>query len=386
MMFRSSQLIGLRAHRFPTLKPISSSSTATVRLLHRSPQPQPRQRYQSVFGFKFQDQPRLRFAHARFQARRYSTYRRFNNSQSTPLAQYYIQLLTSRNALYILAALLAFYIYNLHEAPYTHRRRFIWVPYWLETKIGDYSYRQIMAQYGSMIMPHSNPLYGRISSIMNRLLATAIANDENSAQKQHLRSLSWEINIIHNDRLPPNAFILPNGKIFIFSSILPICENDDGIATVLAHELSHQLAQHSSEQLSSQPIYMVLSGVLYSLTGISWFNDLLINGLFTMPASREMETEADHIGCEILARSCYNPQQAVQFWGRMESAEKRLSGMNGGGGGGGGALEWFSSHPATARRIHDIESWMPQLQEMRESSGCYEYGKFHNFSSNFFKR
>ena len=85
-----------------------------------------------------------------------------------------------------------------------------------------------------------------------------------------------EINIIQNDSLPPNAFILPNGKIFIFSSIMSICQNEDGLATVLSHELSHQ---HSSEQLLKQPVYMVLSTILYTITGVSWFNDLLINGV-----------------------------------------------------------------------------------------------------------
>ncbi|KAI5955089.1 OMA1 [Candida jiufengensis] len=334
--------------------------------------------------FHFKYKPQTQF---QIQIRKYASYRRFNGSSnsSSNIYELYYKILTSRTTLYVGGGLLVFYIYNLHEAPYTHRRRFIWIPYWIETKIGDYSYNQIMAQYGSMILPHSNPLYARISSIMNRLLATAIANDkENKNQQQHLKNLHWEINIIQNDKLPPNAFILPNGKIFIFSSILPICENDDGIATVLAHELSHQLAQHSSEQLSSQPIYMFLSTVLYSLTGISWFNDLLINGIFTMPASREMETEADHIGCEILAASCFNPDQAILFWQRMGRTEQKLARQQGGGDS--GMVEWFSTHPAATKRIHDIESWMPHLREISESSGCYEYGKFHNFNTNFFKR
>ncbi|KAI3406699.2 OMA1 [Candida oxycetoniae] len=319
-----------------------------------------------------------------FSSRTYASYRRFNDSQSstkyTSPYQYYIQLLKSRKVLYTAGGLLGFYIYNLHEAPYTHRRRFIWIPFWLEVKIGDYSYRQIMQQYGSMILPHSNPIYSRVSAIMNKLLATTFANDD--SQQNYLKDLHWEINIIQNDSLPPNAFILPNGKIFIFSSILPICQNDDGIATVLSHELSHQLAHHSSEQLSSQPFYMALSGLLYSITGISWFNDLLINGIFTMPASREMETEADYIGCEILAKSCFSPNQAVLFWQRMGKMEQKLVGNTSGIKG----VEWFSTHPATSKRIRDIESWMPRLREISESSGCYEYGKFHNFNRNFFKR
>ena len=134
------------------------------------------------------------------QVRPYASYRRFNNSQSsTNIYQYYLLLLTSRKAMYIGGGLLGFYLFNLHEAPFTHRLRFIWIPFWIETKIGDYSYRQIMSQYGSMILPHLNPLYGRITTIMNKLLATAIANDEDQTQKRHLQQLHWEINIIQTD-------------------------------------------------------------------------------------------------------------------------------------------------------------------------------------------
>lgn len=325
--------------------------------------------------------------------RTYATYKRFDNSKSS-FTTSYTHLLTNRKTLYIGGGLLGFYIYNSHEAPYTKRRRFIWVPYWLENKIGDYSYYQIYNQFKLMILPHSNPLYSKVSNIMNKLLNVALTdnniddgNDLNQRFLNHLRSLNWEINIIENNSLPPNAFILPNGKIFIFSSILSICENDDGLATVLAHELSHQLAQHSSEQLSKQPIYLILSTILYSITGISWFNDLLINGVLTMPASREMESEADHIGCELLAKACFNPKEAINFWQRMNQAEQRLSGSNGSGGGNRlQTLEFFSTHPATSKRISDIQKWMPQLLQIRESSGCYEYGRFHNFNQSYFKR
>ncbi|CAI5759101.1 unnamed protein product [Candida verbasci] len=308
--------------------------------------------------------------------RTYATYKRFNNT--TKSVNYY-NLLHSRKTLYVGGGLIGFYIYNLHEAPYTHRRRFIWVPFWLGEKIGDYTYKQIMYQYGSQILPHSNPLYSKVSNVMNKLLQVSL-NSEETHQKQFLKNLNWEINIINNDSLPPNAFILPNGKIFIFSSILRICQNDDGLATVLSHELSHQLAQHSNEQLSSQPIYMALSTILYTLTGVSWFNDLLINGVLTMPASREMESEADHIGCEILARACFDPKQSIYFWQRMNQAEKRL------GGEANARLEWFSSHPATSRRIADIESWMPKLEQIKADSNCHSFYQFDEFHRNFFKR
>ena len=150
---------------------------------------------------------------------------------------------------------------------------------------------------------------------MNSLLTAAISNFPDQQQVEHLKSLDWAIHVIQVDpnKIPPNAFILPNGKIFIFSSILPICHNDDGLATVLSHELSHQLAHHSLEQLSKQPFYILLLAILYSITGTSSFNSLMIEGLLKMPASRDMESEADHIGCELMARLCFNVNEAVQF-------------------------------------------------------------------------
>ncbi|WPK26052.1 hypothetical protein PUMCH_003397 [Australozyma saopauloensis] len=315
--------------------------------------------------------------------RYYATYRRFNNSKP----EFDIRtLLRNRYLGYFVAGSIAFYVYNLDAAPFTGRHRFLWIPYWLETKIGDYSYSQLLGQYQNRIVPQSDPHYAQISRIMNRLLASAIDGTKDPRQVAHLKSLNWTIHIINAPdaaREPPNAFILPNGKIFIFSSILPICKNEDGLATVLSHELSHQLAHHSLEQLSAQPIYMILSTLLYASTGISGFGDLLVTGLFQMPSSREMELEADHIGCELMARLCFNFREAVNFWGRMEQFEERLrksqyalpNNM---------MMDFFSTHPNTKKRIQDIQLWIPELNTIQESSDCHQFSLFQDFSRNFF--
>lgn len=310
----------------------------------------------------------------------HSSYKRFDNSTNTQVNL--INLLYSRNTIYAGIGLVAFYVYNLDEAPFTGRLRCIWIPYWLEKKIGDYSYRQILYQYQNDIVPSSDPVYSRISSIMNKLLAAAISGSQDQKQISHLKLLNWAIHVINDPKSPPNAFILPNGKIFIFSSILLICHNDDGLATVLSHELSHQLAHHSLEQLSKQPLYIGLLTLLYAATGITTFNDLLINGLLRMPASREMESEADHIGCELMARLCMNLKESVNFWGRMSQWEKQSQGNMREG----AIQQFFSTHPNTNKRVHDIQQWLPDLERIKESSGCYEYQMFSDTHHNFFKR
>ncbi|SGZ49681.1 CIC11C00000000369 [Sungouiella intermedia] len=320
------------------------------------------------------------------QLRSYAHYKRFQQAGGSSSGVSLSRLLLNRFVLLFVGGCVFFYVYNLDEAPYTHRRRFLWIPYWLEEKIGDYSYEQILAQFQGQLASPMDPNYLLIRHVMNRLLATAIDGCKDPQQAAHLKSLDWTIHIINVKNAleePPNAFILPNGKIFIFSSILPICKNQDGLATVLSHELSHQLAHHSLEQLSKQPIYIMLSTMLYVATGISWFTDLLVTGLFQMPASREMESEADRIGCELMARLCFNVEDAVNFWARMENweqqAKKNMITLN-------DTLigEFFASHPNTNKRISDIKKWMPELLQMRENSNCDHWGTFQDFSRNFF--
>lgn len=293
--------------------------------------------------------------------------------------------LASRNAVYFGVGVAGFCVYNLENAPVTNRLRIVWIPFWLETKIGDYSYYQIYNQYRQQILPSNDRQYQSVTKVMNKLLSTVLSSPQiPENQKQHLSKLDWKINIIQVDpnEVPPNAFILPNGKIFIFSSILPICENEDGLATVLSHELSHQLARHTAENLSKQPLYIGLLLVLYTITGVSWFNDVLLNGMLKMPASREMEIEADHIGCNLMARLCFKLSEAVKFWKRMFVWENKMSAR------GGYLQEVFSTHPGTERRIHNIEEWMPELRNIQESSGCHEH-QFEGFMSqsrNFFQK
>ncbi|KAL7662530.1 Peptidase M48 domain-containing protein [[Candida] zeylanoides] len=326
-------------------------------------------------------------------APRHAAYNRFGPRPGAPPRAVLARWLYSRNAVYVGVAAAAVCAYNLERAPVTGRVRLLWVPHWLERKIGDYSYRQILAQYRHQLVPPSDPAYARVSRVMNRLLEAAAARGSapsalgggpggaaGAGAPGALGGAAWQIHIVNAPAEPPNAFILPNGKIFIFSSILPVCRDDDGLATVLSHELSHQLARHTAEQLSKQPLYLALSVALYAATGVDWLSDVVVNGALRMPASREMETEADRIGCDLMARSCFSLGEAVRFWQRMEQWEQRAASP-------GALVEFFSTHPGTPRRIANIEHWMPELRQTQEASGCFEhhFGSFRGAVRDYFK-
>jgi Zn-dependent protease with chaperone function len=148
-----------------------------------------------------------------------------------------------------------------------------------------------------------------------------------------------------------NAFVIPGGKVFVYSGILPIAKNDDGLAAILGHEIAHNLAGHAAEHMSSMvylvPLRWILLTALYmgdsmGLTlGLGqllgpWLSNAILQFGIAMPASRTQESEADYIGLMMMAKSCYNPAAAVRVWQRMEEAEKH------------GIPEWMSTHPSVS--------------------------------------
>ncbi len=170
----------------------------------------------------------------------------------------------------------------------------------------------------------------------------------------------WQFTLI-DDPKTVNAWCLPGGKVAVYSGILPIAQDDDGLAVVLGHEIAHALARHGAERLSD--------GLLAQFGGAALSVALAQHPAATaqlyeaaygigvqagvmLPHSRAQESEADHIGLIIMAKAGYDPRAAVPFWRRMTTLS---------GGKGQTSLDrYLSDHPTDERRIKDIEHWMPQ--------------------------
>jgi predicted Zn-dependent protease len=140
----------------------------------------------------------------------------------------------------------------------------------------------------------------------------------------------WEFNVLHDRQI--NAFCLPGGKVAVFTGLLPVALTDAQLATVMAHEVAHALAHHTSERLARQE----------SKGG--GFLDLLVGKAH----DREQESEADHIGLFVMTCAGYDPEQAVVFWERMRTATS----------GGSRPPEILSDHPSDSRRITQMGSWI----------------------------
>jgi len=166
----------------------------------------------------------------------------------------------------------------------------------------------------------------------------------------------WEFNLVKSTDV--NAFCMPGGKIVVYEGILPITQDETGLAVVMGHEVAHAVAKHSNERMSQQMIAqygssalgMVLDGksaavqqVASSVYGIGAQYGIML------PYSRKQELEADQLGLIFMAMAGYNPQAAESFWTRMSQNS-----------GGASVAEFMSTHPSDDTRIKKIREELPE--------------------------
>ena len=95
-----------------------------------------------------------------------------------------------------------------------------------------------------------------------------------------------------------------------------------------------------------------------------------------LPNSRACESEADLIGLHLMAKACYDPNEAAEMWKRMKRIEKNSAANHA------SSLEFMSTHPSHDSRIHDIQEWIPKALEIKKSN-CSDVDSFFQFSNSF---
>ena len=177
-------------------------------------------------------------------------------------------------------------------------------------------------------------------------------------QTQYLKDYRWEYKLVDNKEV--NAWCLPGGKIVVYSGILPVTQNEAGLATVMGHEVSHALANHGAQRMSAAQLQQIGGVALDAATSNksaetrSLFSQAYGIGTevgVMLPFSRSNESEADKIGLTLMAIAGYNPDDAIAFWSRMSAK-----------GGASGTPEFMSTHPSDATRIANLKSLIPQAK------------------------
>lgn len=167
----------------------------------------------------------------------------------------------------------------------------------------------------------------------------------------------WEFNLVNDNTA--NAWCMPGGKVAFNTGIMPLCQNEAGVAVVMGHEIAHAIARHGNERMS-QGLVTELGGTALSVAMSTkpqvtqqLFNTAVGVGsqLGMLAYSRKHESEADHMGLHFMALAGYNPNEAVGFWQRMAAQ------------GGQKPPELLSTHPSDQRRINDIKAEIPNAMK-----------------------
>ena len=220
--------------------------------------------------------------------------------------------------------------------PVTGRQQFNLIPASQDAQLGAQAYTEMLA--GAKVRT-SGPEHQMVNNVIQRLVAVADAPSD----------FQWEVNVI-DDPKTANAWALPGGKMAVYTGILPITEDETGLAVVMAHEIAHATARHGTERMTQQlGAELVLS---YAAGEYAAIAGQAANLLIFMPWGRNQELEADHIGLVYMARAGYDPRAAVAFWERMANSA------------GSAPPEFLSTHPANETRIRQIQELLPEVMKI----------------------
>ncbi len=234
--------------------------------------------------------------------------------------------------------------------PISGRKQLILLPEQAEIAMGASAYEELMAEEK---LSQNEAAQRMVNRVGERI--AAVAGRPN---------YEWEFRLIESEQM--NAFALPGGKVAVYEGILPICQNEAGLAVVMSHEIAHALARHGGERMrDSTAIEVVQEGFDYLTKDSDEFQRKLILGVYggatkygiALPNSRAQEAEADQIGLILLARAGYDPREAPGFWDRFATVKS-----------GDEPLEFMSTHPSDANRAAALREQLPKALEQYEQA------------------
>ena len=178
-------------------------------------------------------------------------------------------------------------------------------------------------------------------------------------QRNPTYNFQWEYILVDNDKIK-NAWCMPGGKIAVYTGILKVTKNTDGLAAVMGHEIAHAVAKHSIERASRAVILNVGTAAVDIFTGGAISNTQRTTGVdvagmlrtfgIDNPFGRKQETEADYLGLIFSSLAGFDIRESVKVWERMKEEFKGQE-----------PPEWMSTHPSSARRIESLKKWIPEI-------------------------
>ncbi|GAX84856.1 hypothetical protein CEUSTIGMA_g12277.t1 [Chlamydomonas eustigma] len=274
-----------------------------------------------------------------------------------------------------------YYIACLETIPYTGRRHSImFVSRQQEQAMGKvvFEMQREEARQNHTLLPENHHYCKLVKSVGMRVAQVASSEDPGfAANLQHMKGLHWDFAVIQSP--VPNAFVVPGGKVVVYTGLLNLLGTEDELAAVLAHETAHVLARHHAERMSTMNLISLARLLFYALLGLSVPQSALFLGVFLPYSSlltviescqttlrmevastscRLAEHEADAIGLRLMARACHNPEACLSMLNKLGEKEHQMEG------GGPKLPAFFRTHPLTSDRVQRVKKEMKEVLRM----------------------
>jgi predicted Zn-dependent protease len=241
-------------------------------------------------------------------------------------------------SLRIASALLVMTAAACATVPFTNRRQLVLISDGEEAALGSQAFEQAIREHRVI---RGTPAAQQVEDVGRRLAAVAGRPD-----------FQWQFALLEGKEV--NAFALPGGKTAVYTGLLPVAQDTNGLAVVMGHEIAHAIARHGAERLSQGTLMRVGGATVGALAGEHASIAMAAYGLGSqvgvmLPFSRSHEAEADRIGLLLMARAGYDPRGALAFWERMEGAQR-----------GQRPAEFLSTHPHAETRRARITDALPE--------------------------
>lgn len=220
-----------------------------------------------------------------------------------------------------------------------------------------------LTQYNTFLkenppLPANNANAELVKSVGNKMSQAVIKFMAQNNMSDRIAGYKWEFNLVDNKEV--NAWCMPGGKVVVYSGLLPVTKDENGLAFVMGHEIAHAVARHGNERMSQQ-LALQSGGIALdvALSQQPTETRQLYNMAYgvgtqvgaTLPFSRLHESEADKLGLIFMAVAGYDPRTAPALWGRMAAA------------GGSKPPALLSTHPTDQKRQKDMEEFMPKAMK-----------------------
>ncbi|XP_036112040.1 metalloendopeptidase OMA1, mitochondrial [Molossus molossus] len=257
-----------------------------------------------------------------------------------------------------------FYFTHLEVSPITGRTKLLLLRKEHFSLLSELEYEAYMEEFKNDMLTEKDAQYLTVKEVFYHLI-------ECNKDIPGISEISWIIHVVNSPDI--NAFVLPNGHVFVFTGLLNGVSDIHQLSFILGHEIAHAILEHAAEKASMVHLWDFLGLIFLTMIWAvcprdslailgQWLQSKMKEYLFSRPYSRTLEAEADKIGLLIAAKACVDVRASAVFWQQMELADA-LSGHP-------KLPEWLSTHPSHGNRVEHLDRLIPEALKIRESCNC----------------